>query len=126
MADAEPVSEWIAAAVGLLILLASIGGLLWTAASDGHDRVDPVARIASVERQGERFHVLLQVHNQGGAAAAVLRVVAQLREGDRVVEEAETEFEHLAGHSSREAGVFFRNDPARLDLSVSVKSYQHP
>ena len=51
---------------------------------------------------------------------------AELREGDRVVEEAEIEFEHLAGHSSREAGLFFRNDPARMELSVSVKSYQRP
>ncbi len=124
--NTEPLSEWIAAAVGLVILLSSIGGLVWTALADGHQRVAPVARVASVERRGERFHVLLQVHNQGGAAAAALRVVAQLREGERVVEEAETEFEHLAGHSSREAGLFFRNDPARMDLSVSVKSYQRP
>ncbi|WP_332816345.1 hypothetical protein [Ramlibacter sp.] len=124
--DTEPVSEWIAAAVGLLILLASMGGLVWTALSDGHERVDPVTRVASVERRGDRFHVQLEVHNQGGAAAAALRVVAQLRDGERVVEEAQTEFDHLAGHSSRQAGLFFRNDPARLELSLSVESYQRP
>lgn len=124
--DTEPVSEWIAAAVGLLILLASIGGLAWTALADGHALVDPVARVASVERRGERFHVRLQVHNRGGAPAAALRVVAQLRDGERVVEEAETEFEHVAGHSSREAGLFFRNDPSRLALSLAVQSYQRP
>lgn len=124
--DNEPLSEWIAAAIGGLILLASIAGLVWTALADGHQLVDPVARVASVERRGERFHVQLQVHNRGGAPAAALRVVAQLRDGDRVVEEAETEFEHLAGHSSREAGLFFRNDPARLALSLAVQSYQRP
>lgn len=118
--------EWVAAAFGLLLVLASIGYLAWLQFAGGHEKVDPVVRVTSVERQEGRHLVRLRVTNAGRGAAAALRVTGRLSRDGRVVEEKATEFQHLPGRSSREAGLFFREDPKQFELTLSADSYQKP
>ncbi|KQT13575.1 hypothetical protein [Ramlibacter sp. Leaf400] len=124
--NATPLSEWIAAAIGLVVVLATLACLAWLAIDERGGTVHPVVHVGAIERQGERHHVTLQVENVGAAGAAALRVKARLRRGDSVVEEAEVEFDHVPARSSRKAGVFFHEDPRGLVLEVSVESYREP
>lgn len=57
---------------------------------------------------------------------AVLKVRGMLRQGDAVLGEADTEFDFLPGHSTREAGLFFRHDPRAHALDLVAVSYQQP
>lgn len=124
--NATPLSEWIAAAIGLVVVLATLACLAWLAIDERDGTVQPVVHVGAIERQGDRHHVRLQVENVGAAGAAALRVKARLRRGDSVVEEAEVEFDHVPARSSRKAGVFFHEDPRGLGLEVSVESYREP
>ena len=118
--------EWVAAAVGLVLVLACIGALAWLQLAGGHESVEPVVRVIAIERQGERHLVKLRVTNTGMGAAAALRVTGRLLRGDEVLEEAQTEFQYLPGRSSREAGLFFVQDPRQFELRLSADSYQKP
>jgi len=123
---AVPLAEWVAAAIGAVVMLATLACLGWLAVTERHGTVDPVVQVLSIERQGERHHVRLRVENQGDVAAADLRVQAQLRRGNTVVEEAEVEFDHLPAGAHRDAGMFFRDDPRKDRLELSVRSYRRP
>ena len=121
-----PLAEWVAAACGAVVMLVTLACLGWLAIHERDGRVDPAVHVVAIERRGERYHVKLRVENEGGAAAAGLRVQAQLRRGDAVVEESEVEFDHVPAHAHRTAGMFFRNDPGQASLELSVRSYRQP
>jgi uncharacterized protein (TIGR02588 family) len=121
--------EWIVAAVGALLVAACIGYLAWLAfaARDPAAVVDPRVHVLAITpTRGGQYHVRMQVHNAGATPATALKVVGQLREGGRVVEEAETEFEFLPAQASRQAGLFFRQDPRRGELALFARSHQAP
>lgn len=118
--------EWFSAAVGLVIVLATLGTLLWLAATQEEDSVQPVLQATAIEQQGDRFRVHIRAHNAGSAPAAALRVTAQLRSGGQVLEEAEAELQYLPGHSTREASVFFRRDPRGAELILVPRGYEKP
>ena len=127
--EAEPsisVWEWVSAAVGLVVVLATLGTLLWVAAPQERGAVEPVLQATAIERQGDRFRVQLRAYNAGPAPAAALRVTAQLRSGGQVLEEADVELQYLPGHSSRKASVFFHRDPRQAELVLLPKGYEHP
>jgi uncharacterized protein (TIGR02588 family) len=118
--------EWFAAAIGLLLLLASIGYLAYDAVTEREEPPSPAIRVMGIEPQGDRFLVRLQVVNRTRATASSLRIEGELRRGSEVVERSETEFDYLPGKSSREGGLFFRADPRTLQLVLSARSYQAP
>ena len=118
--------EWLAAAIGLLLLLGSLGYLAYDAVAGNGEVPNPSVRVTGIEAQGPHFLVRLQVANAGRATAADLRVEGELRRGTEVVERSETAFDYLPGRSVREAGLFFRHDPRALELVLTARSYQQP
>jgi uncharacterized protein (TIGR02588 family) len=121
-----PLSEWVAAAVGLVLLVASVGYLLHDGLTAPEQAPSPVIQVLALEPDGDRFLVRLRVRNQSGSTAAGLRVEGELKQGGQVVERSETEFEHVPGHSEREGGMFFSRDPRRLELVLTARSYRKP
>lgn len=124
----EPPSpwEWLVAAIGLLLLLASIGYLVHDALGRGKEPPRPLVQVLGVQAQESHFLVRVQVTNRSRATAADLRVEGVLRRGGEVVERSETAFVYVPGMSTREGGLFFSQDPRTLQLEVSVRSYQEP
>lgn len=121
-----PLSEWIAAAFGLLLLLGCTGFLLYDALTGDHQPPSPAVRITGIEAQDGRFLVRLRVVNQSRETASGLRIEGELRRGPEVVERSAMDLDYLPGRSSREGGLFFREDPRTLQLVVSPRSYQQP
>lgn len=118
--------EWLAAAIGLVLLVASLGYLVYDALGGDGKPPSPTVRASSIEQQEGRFLVRVQVVNESRATAADLRVEGELRRGAEVVERSETQFPFLPGQSVREGGLFFRNDPRTFELVLSARSYQKP
>lgn len=118
--------EWVAAGIGLVLLLASLGFLLHDAWTGNGQPPAPVVSVVGIEPQEGRFLVRLRVSNRSHETAAALRVEGELRRGGEVVERSDLELEHLPGQSSREGGLFFREDPRALQLVLSARSYRHP
>jgi uncharacterized protein (TIGR02588 family) len=119
-------AEWIVAAIGLLLVLASLVYLVWHGSAEQEGTPQPALQVVGVQAQDGRFLVLLRVHNRGRATAAGLRVTGELRRGQEVVERSETDFDYLPGESSREGGLFFSRDPRTFELVVNPASFQRP
>lgn len=123
---APSIWEWLVAALGLLLLLATLGYLGWHALSEPARAPEPVAQVLKVERQAQGFLVRVRVSNRGGETASSLRLSGVLKRGDEVVEESEVDFQYLPGGSSREGGLIFTHDPAQFALELTPKGYEKP
>lgn len=120
-----PFWEWVVAALGAVLVLASVAYLLLQAreeASPPH----PQVQVVEVVPQGGRFLVRLRVHNAGRQTAAALRLEGELRQGGAVLERSEADLDYLPGESSREAGLFFAHDPRQGQLAIQPRSYRTP
>jgi uncharacterized protein (TIGR02588 family) len=124
--EAPPLSEWMVAAVGLVLLVFSLGYLTFQAFTSPHTAPVPVVELLGIDQQGNRFLARVRVSNRGPTTAERLSVAGQLKRQGEVVEESATEFEFLPGGSSREAGLFFSRDPRAMQLELFARSYQKP
>lgn len=124
---APPFWEWVAAAAGLLLVLASVGVLAYHAWTGEADHPRPSVRVLSIEQQpAAGWLVAVRVRNGAQATAAALRLTGRLRQGSEVVEESKLELQHLPGGSSREGGLFFSRDPRLHRLEWAFESYEEP
>lgn len=124
--QAPPFWEWVAAGVGLLLLLASMGYLLADAFATRDEPPRPAIQVLGVEPRQGQYAVRLRLRNEGRAAAAALRVAGELKRGAEVVETSEVEIDFLPGRSEREATLLFAQDPRTLQLVLSPRSYVKP
>lgn len=125
-AAAPPFWEWVVAAAGLLLVVASIGVLAHSAWTGGSDLPQPEVQVVAIEQQPAGWHVAIRVRNRTQATAAALRLTGRLRQGAEVLEESELELKHLPGGSSREGGLFFSRDPRLHRIEWSFESYEQP
>ncbi|MET0427358.1 MAG: hypothetical protein ABW026_02565 [Microvirga sp.] len=118
--------EWVAAAAGLAIVAAIVGYLVYFGVSE-HGRI-PAIEIRVMETQATPAgHVVrIRVVNRGGATAAALRIKGELREGDAVVEDADTEIDYVPPHSERTASLVFKADPATRVIEIRPTSFTDP
>lgn len=123
---APPFWEWVAAAAGLLLVLASIGVLAYYAWTGKSDLPQPMVQVVTMERQPAGWLVAVKVLNRGEATAAALRLTGRLRQGSEVVEESKLELQYLPGGSSRKGGLFFSRDPRLHSLEWAFESYEEP
>lgn len=124
--EAPPLWEWVAAAVGLLLVLACIGYLTWAAMVHDPGDVVPVVELVSVQPQQGRYLARVRVENRGRAAAAALGIRGVLRRDDELVERSRTHLDYLPGRSAREAALFFERDPRQFQLELAPEGFQVP
>lgn len=127
-AHAAPAAGWeyVVAALGALLVLATLVYLGYVAATrdNGPPRI-AVERLATLPNP-PGYVVTIRVLNRSAATAAELVVRGELRADGQVVEEAEVTLDFVAGHSQRQAGLFFARDPRGLELRLQPKSYREP
>lgn len=111
------VSSALVLGVALVLLLAAILG------PDGGPRFE--LEVLSSERIGDRYHVGVEVHNEGGQAAASVRVHAELALADRTVEADET-VDALAPGGDSTVTFVFADDPSAGELTIDIRSFQEP
>lgn len=124
---APPLAEWIAAALGLLLVLACAGVLGWHALRGEEGPPDPSLQVEAIEAlPGGGFVVRLQVRNAGSQAAADLHVSGELHGVDAAPERSQALIDHVPAGSSREAGLYFTRDPRQGRLSLRAEGYREP
>jgi uncharacterized protein (TIGR02588 family) len=121
-----PLLEWLVAAMGGLLVAATIAYLVYQAL--WRDEAPPDVRLTAERvlplRQG--YLVQFRAANEGGQAAAQLMVEGELMGPEGVVETGEATLDYLPPNSYREGGLFFTQDPRRLELHLRAKGYAVP
>jgi uncharacterized protein (TIGR02588 family) len=124
--ERPPRLEWTVAAFGLLIVLATLGVLTYQALGAGESPADIVNRVVAVRPVTGGHLVQVEVRNNGGETTAGLIVKGTLKQGERDVETSEVTLNYVPGRSTREAGLFFTENPQRYRLELRALGYQEP
>lgn len=119
-------SQRILSVSGFLVVAAMAGYLFYNAAWGDDRPPDITANVESVEQNGKDYLVIFKARNEGGEAAANVKVEAVLRMGIMDTESATTTLNYIPAGSTREGGFFFRSDPRRGRLTLTVTAYQKP
>jgi uncharacterized protein (TIGR02588 family) len=121
-----PVTEWVVAAIGAVLVAATIGYLVWLALS--RDEAPPDVRVAAagVVALQNGWLVKFRATNAGATAAAELLIEGELVGEGGPVETSEATIDYLPPRSEREGGLFFRRDPRRHELHLRAKGYVDP
>ncbi|MES2569255.1 MAG: hypothetical protein V4710_04270 [Verrucomicrobiota bacterium] len=121
-----PLLEWVISLVGLAIVSAVVVVLIHEAVAGDQSPPEVRLTVQSIASLQNGFLVKVRAENIGGEPAARVAITAELWEQSKVLEAGETQFEHLPPHSSREAGVFFQNDPRRNEIRLRAIGYEEP
>ena len=122
-----PLLEWIAAGLGLLVLLGMFGFLIVEALAPG-TKVPPLLRVepVRVEAMAGQYLVIVKVANGSGQTGAGVHIDGTLNQGGAEIEKSNATIAYVPGMSERHAGLIFSRDPRLHDAQFRVTGYQRP
>ena len=121
-------SELVIGAIGLLLVLAIIGFLVY----EGFRTAEPpdiIVGVTNISDNGTYYLVEISVSNQGGHTAEELMVKGELLPQDsssQPVETAEITFSYVPPNSQRQGGLLFTHNPQDYRLKLRPSSYTNP
>ena len=119
--------EWVAAAVGALLLLGTVGFLVYEAVTT---QGPPLPRLSvqvdTVVGHGAHHLVQIVVRNDGSATAAEVVIEGALRSDTGSVETRETTIDFVPPKSQRRGGLVFAADPRRHAIELRPVAYRQP
>ncbi|WP_020186021.1 TIGR02588 family protein [Methylopila sp. 73B] len=118
--------EWGVAGLGAALVVGVLGVLTHEALTyeDGPPAI--IATVDDVSRGPGGYVVRFTAKNEGASTAAEILMLAELKQGDDVLESAEVTLDYVARKSSKQAGVVFARDPAGAELTIRATSYRKP
>jgi uncharacterized protein (TIGR02588 family) len=123
---AKRVLEALAALLGALLIAVTLGVILWDGLTSSNRPPFVAVEAGAVVTYPGGFVLAITARNEGDSTAADVLVEGELKRGQEVVESSEATFDYLPSRSSREGGLFFRQDPRHLELELSAKGYMEP
>ena len=121
-----PPLEWAIAILGLVLVLGTIGFLLYEAAIGDDSPPEFSFAVNRVSASGSGYLVEFNVVNHGGSTAARLTVQGELRSGEESVEMSQTEIDYVPADSERSGGLFFTANPNDNSLVLRALGFQKP
>lgn len=118
--------EWLVAGLGLLLLLAMVGFLLFEAFGAPETPPDLKVEVAGLAAVDAGYLVEFDVTNGGELAAAAVRIEGRLAKPDGSVEVSRAELGYVPPGSVRSGGLLFREDPAGGRLELRAEGYEQP
>lgn len=126
-APREPLLEWIAAGIGLVLTLAILVVIGREALSGETETTAAIeVRAMTVSQMPSGFVVEIVARNASGATAAEVEIEGVLKSGETEVETSGLTLDYVPGHAERKGGLFFSKDPRSYQLEVRALGYQRP
>ena len=126
--QATPFWEKAVGVVGLLIVLAVVGFLLYEALQP-QTAADIVAEVKTVTPQAGGYLVDFEASNHGRQTAASVTIEGALydrAQGDQPVETADVTFDYIPDQSDRRGSFVFEHDPRQYEVRLQVKGFMDP
>ena len=121
-----PLLEWIAAGVGLALVLAVMALLIAESLIGDHSPPEIVARQVATSWTAAGYLVEIEVSNSGGTTAGQVAIEGELVAPGAQAETAEAVFDYVPAHSTRKGGLYFKDDPRTGQLTLTAKGYIDP
>jgi uncharacterized protein (TIGR02588 family) len=118
--------EWAVFAVGMILVLATLGFLVRESLVASGGTAEVVVRLGSPKPSAGGFMVPVEVENAGQGTAEDVKVTVVLETSGAEPEEAELDIAFLPRDSRRNGWVTFRNDPGRGSLRLGPITFEDP
>jgi uncharacterized protein (TIGR02588 family) len=119
--------EWTIFALGLLLILTTLGYLIYAGVTRGSDPAQLSVKLEEATPKANRFLIPVLVTNTGDTTAEDVHVAVLLRTADGKEERAELQFPHVPRHARRRGWVSFETDPAKgTKLEGIIMGYREP
>ncbi len=121
-----PISEWIVASVGLILVVSAVSFLVYQAVMENLSSPDVIVQVESVMTLRSGYLVKIKIINYGDATAEGLIVEGELKKGEEQIELSHTEIDYAPAHAEKRGGLFFSQDPRQGELRVRALGYEEP
>ncbi len=121
-----PTLEWVAAAIGLVLVVGAIGFMFYQALFFESKPPSISVKIESVTPNDAGYLVAFKAANNGEKTAASVAIEGELKNGDESVEKSSVTIGYVPSYSETSGGLFFSKNPQGLDLKIRATGYEQP
>lgn len=122
-----PLLEWLAAGIGLALMLGLLGVIGWEALHGGPEEAPAIElSLRRIAPTPAGYVVEFEALNRAGGTAQSVEIEGALIQGGGPVETSSVTLDYLPGHSRRGGGLFFRRDPRHGRLELRALGFQTP
>lgn len=114
------------AAASALLVLATLGFLVYEALAVSPTPPDLRVTVAAVQPAGDSYLVEFEATNGGGRTAARVEVEGTMRRGGVTVETASATLDYVPEGGTRRGGLYFTQDPRGQTLELRALGYARP
>jgi uncharacterized protein (TIGR02588 family) len=118
--------EWIVFALGLILVSATLGYLIFAGATMGHEPPSLEVHLGTPEQRQFNFIVPVTVVNHGDETAEGVLIEVVMANGGEEIARGEVDVAFLPRHATRQGWVTFEQDPRTAQLKARVLGYQKP
>lgn len=121
-----PFWERAIAFLGLILVLGSLGFLLYEGLWGDDSPPDVIVEREQILDSGEDYLVKFKARNEGGETAAAVKITGTLTRDGEQIEQAEVTLDYVPASSEVRGGLYFSNDPREGQLELGASGYQLP
>jgi len=121
-----PILEWLAAGIGLILVLFSIGFLLYSAIIKQDTPPDLVVVADNITKTEKGYLVKFSLENKGGNNASQVTVEGKLKKGEEDEETSSVTFAYAPSNSKKEGGLLFTKNPQEFQMELRALGYENP
>lgn len=121
-----PALEWLAAVIGLILVVSSIGFLLYSALIKQDTPPDLNVVAEGITKTEKGYLVKFSLENKGGSNASQVNIEGKLKKDGEDVETSSVTFAYAPSHSKKEGGIFFAKNPQEFQMELRALGYENP
>ena len=121
-----PALEWLAAAIGLILVAGTIGFLIYNAVTETRKPPQMIVRADEIINVENGWLVKFTLENTGDRHAADIVVEGKIAPAGQEAETSSVTLDYAPSHSERKGGLFFRQNPQNADLRLRALGYNEP
>ncbi len=124
--EKTPALEWLAAAIGLILVVGTLGFLIYSAATEPDSPPQLIIREYSVSQNESGYLVNFSLYNDGARNAADVVVEGKITQGGEDLETSSVTVDYSPSHSKREGGLIFTKNPKDFEFQIRALGYMKP
>lgn len=122
-----PALEWIAAGIGLILVLAVFAVIGHEALTGGAEEPPAIeVVVGKVTPTGSGFVVAFEARNGSRGTASGVEIEGTLKSGETIVETSGAVIDYVPGRGAAAGGMFFKQDPRTHVLETRALGFQTP
>jgi uncharacterized protein (TIGR02588 family) len=121
-----PFLEWLIAAIGLVLVVGTIGFMLYQAFTVKDTPPSFKTNVERIEQVNSGYIVIFKIINEGEQTASGVEIEGEIKDGDKIIETSGVSLDYVPSKSESKGGLFFKQNPKQFQLEIRAKGYSEP